>query len=61
MEAEAPAALLETETLVLPTVAPSEPTTEIEAVQPDPAEPEALPDLPEPEPVGDAVRSRTGA
>jgi dipeptidyl aminopeptidase/acylaminoacyl peptidase len=51
MEAEAPAALLDTEILVLPTVAPSEPTTEIEAVQPDLAEPEALPDLPEPQPV----------
>jgi dipeptidyl aminopeptidase/acylaminoacyl peptidase len=51
MEAEPPAALLETETLALPTVAPSEPTTEIEAVQPELAEPEALPDLPEPEPL----------
>ena len=51
VEAEPAAALLETETLVLPTVAPSEPTTEIEAVQPELAEPEALPDLPEPEPV----------
>jgi dipeptidyl aminopeptidase/acylaminoacyl peptidase len=49
MEAEPPAALLETETLVLPTVAPSEPSTEIEAVHPELAEPEALPDLPEPE------------
>ena len=47
MEAEPPAvALLETEILVPPTVAPSEPTTEIEAVQPELAEPEALPDLP---------------
>jgi dipeptidyl aminopeptidase/acylaminoacyl peptidase len=38
-----------TETLVLPTLAPTEPTTEIEAVQPSPSEPDALPDLPEPE------------
>jgi hypothetical protein len=49
MEAEPVPALLETETLVLPTVAPTEPTTEIEAVQPELMEPEALPDLPEPE------------
>ena len=51
VEAEPAATQLETEPLVLPTVAPSEPTTEIEAVQPELAEPEALPDLPEPEPV----------
>ncbi len=50
LPAEPAAAQFETETLVLPTVAPSEPTTEIEAVQPELAEPEALPDLPEPEP-----------
>ena len=41
-----------TETLVLPTLAPTEPTTEIEAVHPELAEPEALPDLPEPEVAG---------
>src|ERR1700674_5299592 len=51
MEAEPPPALLETETLVLATVAPSEPTTEMEAVQPELPEPEALPDLPVPETV----------
>ncbi|HSP17917.1 MAG TPA: FHA domain-containing protein [Myxococcaceae bacterium] len=51
VEAEPAATRLETENLVLPTVAPSEPTTEVEAIQPELAEPEALPDLPEPETV----------
>src|SRR5258708_22783031 len=44
--------VLETETLVLPTLEPTEPSTQIEAIQPDLAEPEALPDLPEPELAG---------
>ena len=44
------AAELETETLVLPTLAPAEPAAEAEAPAAQIAEPEALPDLPEPEP-----------
>ena len=51
-EAGAEPSALETETLVLPTLEPTEPSTQIEAIQPDLAEPEALPDLPEPELAG---------
>src|SRR5258708_722240 len=52
LELAAPAAVeLETETLVLPTLAPAEPTGEMEVVEAELVEPEALPDLPEPEPV----------
>src|SRR5258708_39436571 len=49
-----PAVELETETLVLPTLAPAEPTGEMEVVEAELVEPEALPDLPEPEPVAAA-------
>ncbi|HXN78333.1 MAG TPA: prolyl oligopeptidase family serine peptidase [Candidatus Dormibacteraeota bacterium] len=52
LELAAPAAAeMETETLVLPTLAPAEPTAEVEVTEAEVAEPEALPDLPEPEPV----------
>jgi dipeptidyl aminopeptidase/acylaminoacyl peptidase len=52
LELTAPAAVeIETETLVLPTLAPAEPTGEMEVPEAEVAEPQARPDLPEPEPV----------
>jgi Prolyl oligopeptidase family/Inner membrane component of T3SS, cytoplasmic domain len=54
LPAPAPEAELETDTMVLQTLASVEPVADVAASEAELAEPEALPDLPEPEAVGEA-------